>query len=56
LRQGDEVGLANLIDRAETDPVFYRRLAEQCAERAPLFDPAREAALIRELVEQCRCA
>jgi len=54
--QGDEVALADMIDRAETDPMFYRRLAEQCAERAPLFDPAREAALIRELVEQCRCA
>jgi putative glycosyltransferase (TIGR04348 family) len=54
--QGDGVALADLSHRTETDPMFYRRPAEQCAERAPLFDPAREAALVRELVEQCRCA
>ncbi len=54
--QGDEVALADLSHRTETDLIFYRRPAEQCAERAPLFDPAREAALVRELVEQCRCA
>ncbi len=53
---GDAVALAGLISRAETDPLFYRRLAGQCAERAPLFDPAREARLVVELVEQCRCA
>jgi putative glycosyltransferase (TIGR04348 family) len=53
---GDEQALAGLIRRAETDPEFLALLGRQCAARAPLFDPAREAASIRALVEECRCA
>ncbi len=52
---GDETALAELMLRAEQDPDFYRQLTEQCAVRAPLFEPAREAAaipaLVREFVE-----
>lgn len=53
---GDEAALAGLMSRAETSPAFYRRLVEQCTARAPLFTPDREAAAVRSLVEECRCA
>jgi putative glycosyltransferase (TIGR04348 family) len=50
---GDTPALAALLERAETDPGFYHTLAERCAERRGLFDPAREreswAGLLREL-------
>ena len=53
---GDEEALARLMGQAERSPAFYQRLAEQCAARAPLFSPEREAAAVRALVEACRCA
>jgi len=53
---GDEAALAELMLRAETDPVFYRLLTDQCAARAPLFEPAREASAVQALVRECRCA
>ncbi len=53
---GDEVALAELMARAEGEPHYYARLQAQCTARAPLFDPAREAAMVRALVKACRCA
>lgn len=47
---GDEKALAQLMLRAETDDGFYQRLANQCAMRAPLFAPEREAAAVKGLV------
>jgi putative glycosyltransferase (TIGR04348 family) len=51
---GDEVALAELMSRAETDPDFYRTLLDQCAARAPLFEPAQEAAAVQALVDKYR--
>jgi putative glycosyltransferase (TIGR04348 family) len=47
---GNARALANLLYRAETERDFYRRLAQQCSLRAPLFAPAREAAAVQALV------
>lgn len=47
---GDAHALADLLHRAERDPAFYHRLCEQCAARAPLFAPEREAAGVRALL------
>jgi putative glycosyltransferase (TIGR04348 family) len=50
---GDTQALADLLGRAETDTAFYAALCAQCAERRPLFEPARERQswhdLLREL-------
>ena len=43
---GDADGLAALLRRARDDPGFRARLAEQCARRAPLFEPERERAAL----------
>jgi putative glycosyltransferase (TIGR04348 family) len=47
---GDAAALARLVDRTIDDPVFHARLREQCAARAPLFEPARECAAVRGLL------
>ena len=47
---GDERALASLLAEAETNPLFYQRLANQCAIRAPLFAPERETAAVQGLV------
>lgn len=47
---GDDGALAGLMHRAETDAGFYELLARQCAIRAPLFAPEREAAAVQALV------
>jgi len=47
---GDEAALARLLYRAEKEPSFYRQLAQQCARRAPLFAPQREAAAVAALL------
>jgi len=47
---GDDQALAALLHRSETDADFYARLAAQCALRAPLFAPAREAAAVLGLL------
>ena len=39
---GDTEGLAQLLNRAETDRAFLSRLRSQCRELIPLFDPRRE--------------
>ncbi len=49
---GDEVALAELMGRAESDPAFLARLQQQCALRAGLFAPEREAAAILALIEE----
>jgi glycosyltransferase involved in cell wall biosynthesis len=49
---GDEAALAELMWRAETDPAFLALLQSQCAARAPLFTPEREAASVRALLEE----
>lgn len=46
----DTAALAALLSRAETDPAWLARLQARCAARAPLFDPAREAAAVQSLV------
>lgn len=46
----DEQALAALIHRAETDAGFYARLAGQCAMRAHLFSPEREATGVQALL------
>jgi putative glycosyltransferase (TIGR04348 family) len=51
---GDEAALAELMLRAETDPEFYRRLADQCAARMPLFEPVREASAVQALAKGCQ--
>lgn len=52
----DEAALAALLWRAESDPAFLDLLRRQCAARAPLFTPEREAAGVRALMEECACA
>lgn len=47
---GDYEELARLLDRASRDEAFLEALGRQCAERAPLFAPARERAAVLELV------
>lgn len=47
---GDAVALADLLWRAETETGLLGRLQLQCAARAPLFAPEREAAAIRQLI------
>lgn len=48
----DEQTLAALMWRAESDAAFYAQLVDQCAARAPLFAPAREAAAVQSLVAE----
>ena len=49
---GDAAALAALLWRAESDAAFLALLQGQCAARAPLFTPAREAAAARALLEE----
>lgn len=48
----DTSALAALLWRAESDPAFLSLLRRQCAERAPLFAPEREAAGVGALLEE----
>ena len=48
---GDAEGLATCLRRCRDDPTILSRLREQCATRAPLFDPARERATLRALLD-----
>lgn len=47
---GGNRALATLMHRAETDPDYYRQISRQCAARAPLFAPEREAGAVQALV------
>jgi putative glycosyltransferase (TIGR04348 family) len=49
---GDEAALAALLWRAESDAAFLALLQSQCAARACLFTPEREAATVRALLEE----
>ncbi|MEO7151588.1 MAG: selenoneine biosynthesis selenosugar synthase SenB [Burkholderiaceae bacterium] len=55
---GDAEGLAEGLERACDDPAMLAGLERQCAERAPLFDPAHERrtllALTADLLENSR--
>jgi putative glycosyltransferase (TIGR04348 family) len=56
-RVGDTEALARLLIRIETDPAFFKRLTRAIARRASLFQPAREKAgwksLIEEMMPKC---
>ena len=49
---GDTRSLASLLARAETDEMFYESLKARCADRAALFDPARELKSWEDLLSQ----
>ncbi len=49
---GDEAALADLLQRAETDPAFLDELRDACAARAELASPERERAAWAELLEE----
>lgn len=48
----DTKALAALLQRAERDAEFLTLLSEQCRERQPLFEPAREREAWRNLLEE----
>ena len=48
---GDEVALAQLIERCAQDAPFDALLRRQCAARAPLFAPGAEQAAVADLVD-----
>ncbi|HSM21051.1 MAG TPA: selenoneine biosynthesis selenosugar synthase SenB [Rubrivivax sp.] len=47
---GDTAGLVTLLQRVRDDPSMLSHLAAQCAQRAPLFDPARERRTVLSMV------
>lgn len=47
---GDTAALATLLWHAESDPDYLARLIRQCAARAALFEPAREATAVQGLL------
>jgi glycosyltransferase involved in cell wall biosynthesis len=49
---GDTSELARLLERAESDTKFYRRLKERCSHLSPLVDPARERNAWEKLLEE----
>jgi glycosyltransferase involved in cell wall biosynthesis len=49
---GDDTALARLLDRIGRDAAFLAHLRSQCAARAPLFDPEREAAAVMRLADK----
>lgn len=49
---GDEAALAALLWRAESDAAFLALLQSQCAARAHLFTPEREASAVCALLEE----
>lgn len=48
---GDNRALAALLHRASQEASFLERLRRQCAQRAPLFAPAREDAEVNKLLD-----
>ncbi len=48
----DAEGLAALIQRCRDRPAILDELREQCDARAPLFEPARERATLRALLDE----
>ena len=49
---GDTKALAELMIRAETDPVFYQELKTKCALLARLFRPERERTAWKKLIKE----
>jgi hypothetical protein len=47
---GDTRALARLLQKAESNPEFYRRLKSYCARLAPLVDPRHERAAWKKLL------
>ena len=52
---GDTAALARLLERAETDPAFYRRLERQSARLRRLIDPAQERKSWERLLKELGC-
>lgn len=53
---GDTEALAELLQRAASDPVFYRDLTRRCRRLAPLYKPARELQAWRQLLAEVMLA
>ena len=51
---GDAQALASLLQRCRDDAAMLRRLSQQCRQRAPLFDPAREQRTLLQLLTSLR--
>ena len=49
---GDAQGLARLIERVRDQPAMLQALQHQCAQRAPLFEPARERATLLHIIDE----
>ncbi|MFO1216948.1 MAG: selenoneine biosynthesis selenosugar synthase SenB [Burkholderiaceae bacterium] len=49
---GDAAGLAALVARCRDDPAMLAQLQQQCAARAPLFQPQRERATLLAIVAE----
>ena len=49
---GDAAALAAILQRVRDEPALLARLQFQCAARAALFDPAREAACLKSVVRE----
>lgn len=49
---GDTAALAELLRRAETEPVFYGHLRAACTKRARLFEPGRELSAWRQVLRE----
>ena len=52
-RVGDGRQLSRLMDKAESDAVFYRRLASECRKLASKFSYAKEKAIWKRLLREC---
>jgi glycosyltransferase involved in cell wall biosynthesis len=48
----DTAALAQLLDKAEGDPLFYRTLSAQCTQRAALIQPWREQQAWQMLLDE----
>lgn len=51
---GDASALAARLQRLRDEPAMLVHLRQQCLERAPLFDPARESATLHALIDELR--
>ena len=48
----NQLALAKLLRRAETDTAFYRLLKQQCAARKPLITPQKELNSLKQLIAE----
>jgi putative glycosyltransferase (TIGR04348 family) len=49
---GDAAGLSALLQQLRDDPAMLQGLRVQCDQRSPLFEPAREQATLRGVIEK----